>query len=221
MTINTAVKRFLDWTILLLWLVAGCVIFLFTANMKDPSVGPALMLFAAIGPIAACVVALRHRKRAAQVFFISGALAACFLIFHEVLEWSNDEYPLHSLLTILEVVGAFFAVPGIYWLITARWQWPPYLQHSFSRWTEVILGGSGSLILLAGSAFTGLSLIPWGDCSPRLFASPRYPGHNAYTATIVYAHHSSSSAYGGWSIARTKNIGGFSDGTKRLPFFHT
>jgi len=205
MTIKSAVKRFLDWTILLLWLVAACAIFLFTTNIQDLSVGPALMLFGAIGPIASCLVALRHRKRAAQFFFINGALAACCLILQEVLEWSNDEYPLHSLLTILEVVVAFFAVPGIYWLVTARRQWPPYLQHSFSRWTKVIFGVGGSLILLAGSAFAGLSLIPWGDCGPRLFASPRYPGHNAYTATIIYAHRSGSSAYGGWSIAKTNH----------------
>ncbi len=160
MTIKSAVKKFLDWSILLLWLLAGCVIFLFTANMQDPAVGPLLMLFVAIGPIAACLIALHHRKRAAQVFLVNGALATCLLIFLELLEWANDDHFLRSLLSIFGFITVFFVAPALYWLITARRQWPPYIQNSFSRWTKLVCWICAFLVLFGGSVLMGLYQIP-------------------------------------------------------------
>jgi uncharacterized membrane protein len=139
LTIKSAVKRLLDWAILLLWLAAGCVIFLYAANMQDLSLGLAIMVLLAIGPIAVCLIALRNRKRAAQFFLIDAALTAGLLLFLDLLELANEDHPLRSLLLIVGFIAVFFGIPAIFWMITARRQWPPYI-HSFSRWTRLAFG---------------------------------------------------------------------------------
>lgn len=222
MTIKSVVKKLLDWAILILWFTSGCLIFIFAANIQDMAIGIALLVLMAIGPMAACLLALRNRKRAAQVFLLDGVLATGLLIFLDLQEFAHRDHPLRGLFTTCGFAVVFFAVPGIYWLITARKQWPPYLQRSFSSWTKLAFGMIGLLLLLAGSCWMGLSQIPWGDCNPRFFVAPKYPDTililpKLSMLTIRAVIHIVD---GPW-LEQSTNTGEFSDGTRHIPSCHT
>ncbi|HWF03792.1 MAG TPA: hypothetical protein VHA06_08905, partial [Candidatus Angelobacter sp.] len=195
------------WTMILLWFAVGCTSFIFAANLQKPSLAIPIIdlaLFAMV-PITGSLVALRHRKRAAYIFLITGTLAACFLIAAELWDWAKNDNHLISLLRAFGFIAAFYAIPGMYWRSTARRHWQPLIQRSFSRWTKLAFGIFLFLFLLAGSLWMALYQIPYyGDCSSQYFASPKSPEHSVYTAKIIYVHDPNSFKYPPWSIAKTE-----------------
>lgn len=169
-------------------------------------------------PLAASLKALRNR-RAAGFIYGGGALA---LVICALWIWLSriDE----TVFAVLAVpVAVLFAILSLFWLLTARRNWPPLLPPSPCSWKRVmamvLVGIVMFLMIVAASIRENLPV--WGgDCGPsQPFARPNRPGNAVFIARAVVVR--------GWParlmhveelpFALLKsNSGGCRDGTKRL-----
>jgi len=206
------IQRGFDWSIVLLGVGVGTfAIGLLATNEKPSGEWVAVVTMAIFGvvPLAASLMALRSRRRAAHLFFAGAGLAAIFVVGAWVFVRSREgDEPVSALLLFLAIAAIIFAGPGAFWLFTDRRQWPPLTKRSLTPRVRIMLGISFFSILVAGVVATGLyataRMPEFGDCGePRPFAAPRSPEHVALTARIIYVHH--LNAYTGWAIARTQH----------------
>jgi hypothetical protein len=206
------IQRGFDWSIVLLGFGAGTFVIGLLANNEKPSgewVAVVTMIVFGVVPLAASVVALRSRRRAAHLFFVGAGLAAIWLVgAWALVRLREGDAPISSLLLFLAIDAIIFAVPGTFWLLTDRRHWPALTKRSLTPQLRILLGISFLSVLLAGVVATGLyataRMPEFGDCGePRPFAAPRSPEHVALIARIVYVHHQSD--YTGWAIARTQH----------------
>lgn len=150
-------------------------------------------------PLAASLKALKNR-RATGFIYAGGALA---LVFCALWIWLSRIHELKIFAAPIAPVAILFAILSLFWLLTARRNWPPLLRHSPFSWkrsTAMVLVGTGMfLIIVAVSVRVSIPGPLAIDCGPsQPFASPKRPGNAVFTAKAVVVR--------GWPV-RLMNVG--------------
>lgn len=219
--------RTLCWLAVALQLLLGFLILVLLGTTELYNFVPlevTVTVLLGLAPILAACMATRNPRSASRVALCVTPFAAVFL------NW----LPLYSFYFPLRLVVAMITtlVPGLFWFVAARRNWPLPLS------SELFLGrpflklaavSSFLLIVLAGSLVLSLTL-PWwppiGDCSGGpLLDEDGKPGGIDFTATILLVGPETFHGYSLFSVARVDQR--FSDSIWRVPnivilkdFFH-
>jgi hypothetical protein len=154
-------------------------------------------------PVLASLIALRNPRRAAW-------LDLCVAPITPLLTLLLSQQFGGVLVAAIVFSGAL-VIPGFFWLLTSRRNWPSLLRHppSLQRSSLSAALGTGLFcILVVVAAFSSLFL-PWwnpiGDCGGRpLFGEQGIPANIDFTARIVFVGPSSFRGSSLWSVARVE-----------------
>jgi hypothetical protein len=219
--------RTLCWLAVALELLLGLLILVLLGTTELYALVPlevTATVVLGLAPVLAACMATRNPRSASRVA-LCVTPSAVFL----------NRLPLYSFYFPLRLIVAMMTtlVPGLFWLIAARRNWPlPLSRELFPRrpFLRLLAVISLMLIVLAGSVVLSLTL-PWwppiGDCNggPLLDENGKTEGID-FTATILLVGPETHHGYSLFSVARVDQR--FSDSIWRVPnvvilrdFFHS
>ncbi len=150
--------------------------------------------FALVGSVGllGSIVALGSRRQAGILFLLAAPIAAgCFAWWLRFGRYDSS-VTLSRPFLVFALASLPFAIPGTFWLITARLGWPSVLSLRLlpSRPARVFAGA----LLFTGCMLAGLFLsfyVPksgWGDCRQEYppLSVQRFPDQAVFTADLVF-----------------------------------
>jgi hypothetical protein len=196
------IVQILSWLIVLQGILLGMLIVAVAGEAPVGFTTFGRILAAGIAglvPILASLVATRDPRAAARIDLWVSPIACLFLL---MFSWGFG-----GALQAMAVFSGAIVIPGFFWLLTARRNWPPPLANSlFSlRPRLAALLGSGLFCVFAVVAFFWSLGLPWwyrvGDCSGRpLLDDKGTPFNTDFTATIVFVGPRTFQGYSLWSV---------------------
>ena len=199
-------RRLVSWLVVLLGILLGMLVI---AVVGGTSVGvhASFAIFVAVAagcvPVLTSLIALRNPRRAAWIdLCVSPITPFLALLF---------PWEFGSVLVATAVFLGALAVPGFFWLLTSRHNWPRLLRPPRSLQGarfNAVLGTGLFCVLVIVAAFSSLFL-PWwppvGDCSGRpLLTEQGVPANTDFTARILFVGPRSFRGSSLWSIARVE-----------------
>ncbi len=154
--------------------------------VSDKSYWPKLLgliLFGLI-PLLASILGLRNRRQAAQLLLAGAIVSAGTLVTTALVRWDV------LLLSSLVIVGLLF-FPGLFWLLTSRWAWPPLVRWrasgARSSRQPVVLNVILLLALVLVSTFASLYLPFDFNCykGGRPVSVQTSPRHTVFTGRVL------------------------------------
>jgi hypothetical protein len=199
-------RRVVSWLVVLVGILLGMLVI---AVIGGTSVGvhaPVAVFVTVVAgcvPVLASLIALRNPRRAAWIDLCVSPLTP-FL----ALLFSRE---FGGVLGAVAVFSGALVVPGFFWLLTSRRNWPPLLQPSRSLRGASFkaLLGIGLFCMLVVAATLSSLFLPWwppvGDCSGRpILTEQGNPRNIDFTARIVFVGPRSFHGWSLWSIARVE-----------------
>jgi len=199
-------QRVVSWLVALQGILLGMLVIAVVGGTHVGVHAPfAVFVAVAAGcvPVLASLIALRNPRTAAWIDLCVSPITP-FL----TLLFASD---FGGVLGAVMVFSGVLVVPGFFWLLTSRRDWPQLLQP-----TRSLRGASFNAVLSAGlfcvlvivAAFSSFFL-PWwppiGDCGGRpIFTEQGVPANIDFTARIVFVGPRSFHGWSLWAIARVE-----------------
>jgi hypothetical protein len=208
--VGVKLKKVVSWLFVLQGTLVGMLVIAVLGG-SPVGVHPPVAVFATVAagcvPIMASLIATRNPRRAAQMdLWIAPITPLLALMF----PWEFHGLPLSFV-----VLSGTLAIPGLFWVLTARRNWPTVLQSPALVHKPRLLTilGCGLLCALVSIAVLSSLFLPWwpliGDCGGRpLLNQQGLPRNVDFTARILLVGPVSFRDRSLWSIARVEE--GFS-----------
>lgn len=206
-------RRLVSWLVVLLGILLGMLVIAVVGGTFVGVHAPvAVFVAVAAGciPVLASLIALRNPRRAAWIDLCVAPLTPLLAL--------SFPWEFGSVFAALMVFSGAICIPGFFWLLTSRHNWPQLIRSprslrgaSFSA----ALGAGLLCVLVIVPAFSSLFL-PWwapvGDCGGRPLLTDRgIPKNIDFTARIVFVGPSSFRGSSLWSVANVEErFGGLS-----------
>lgn len=199
-------RKLVSWLVVLLGILLGMVVIAVVGGTHVGVHAPLAVFVAVVAgctPVLASLVALRSPRIAGWID-LSVSPMTPFLVLLFSREFSG-------IVGSVVVFSGALVVPGFFWLLTSRHNWPHLLRPPGSlRGTSfnAALGSGLFGLIVIVAAFSSLFL-PWwppvGDCSGRpIFTEQGNPANIDFTARIVFVGPRSFRGWSLWSIARVE-----------------
>ena len=208
------VRTVVSWLVVLLGILLGMLVI---AIVGGPFDGVHALVAVLVGVAAGCVpvlaslIALTNPRRAARIYL---CVAPITPLLFPPLSWELGFWEPGSAAIVLSAIVLLLGVlvvPGLFWLLTARRNWPPLFQlpHSFQRSRLPVILGTGLLCVFVVVALLSSLFLPWwpliGDChSGPLLTEQGIPESMDFTARIVFVAPVSFHGLSLWSIAQVE-----------------
>lgn len=213
-------RKALSWLVAVLWLLLGvaAVALLESQRVFSTYARPEwsrLAGFTLLGLVAllASLIAIENRRPAGLLFLISAPIMAGYIAWWQRISLVVMGVSVGRIIAVFAVTSLLFLVPGIFWLVTARADWPP-LASNWKRRTKIGMRVLLSSVLLISCVALGLFVTlnmpnPEWDCqkyTPPVFA-PRFPDHAVFTAKVTFVGNTNGSLpdFSYWAVARVQH----------------
>jgi hypothetical protein len=182
----------------------------FAGQLKPDWSGVAACALVGLIALIGSIVAVQNRYRAGLLFLISAPITgACFAWWNR-RDWLEGGLSLQGFTEIFAWTSLLFVVPGLFWLITSRLNWPPAISF------RLVTGSRFRIVLAHGLVFLsfmvlGLLLalyVPVGsavcDTLPPI-VSQQFPDQAVFTARVIARMHAITRfrhLFSSWSLLR-------------------
>ena len=197
-------RQVVSWFVVVEGILLGMLVIAVAGGFGGPTpVGIVIGMLAGLAAIVASLVAICDRRMAARIaLWVSPITPLCILGF---------SWEFGSIGWSAAIFSAAVLIPGFFWRITERREWPPLIASpllSRQRWQVAIAGIGLSGLLAVGASVWFLSL-PWwppvGDCFGRSFLDEHgVPRGIDFTAKIVFVGPRTCRGRSLWSIAHVE-----------------
>lgn len=199
-------RKLVSWLVALLGILLGMLVIAVVGG-TDVGVHAPFAVFVVVvagcTPVLASLLALHNPRIAARIDLCVSPITPLL-----VLLFSGE---FSGIFGSVVVFSGALVVPGFFWLLTSRHNWPHLLgpPHSLRGASfNTALGAGLFCLIIVVASFSSLFL-PWwppvGDCSGRpIFTEQGVPANIDFTARIVFVGPRSFHGSSLWSIARVE-----------------
>lgn len=214
------VRKALSWLVVVLWLLLGVAAVALLESQRVFSIYSRpewshVAGFSLLGLVAllASVIAIEDRRPAGLLFLISAPIVAGCIAWWQRISPVVMGVSVARIIAVCAATSLLFLVPGVFWLVTARADWPP-LALNWKRRTRIGVRALLSSVLLISCVALGLFVTlnmpnPEWDCqkhTPPVFA-PRFPDHAVFTAKVTFVGNTNGPLpdFSYWAVARVQH----------------